>query len=89
MSASDRPVQDIRISDEDVNRMLDRLDDAEIRVRKSERRSVRRYLRGTAIVATVLRPDASADVYRGRIRNISDHGVAILSPVALAPDTQL
>ena len=89
MSTSGPPVQEIGISDEDVTRILDQLDDAEGTVKRSERRSSRRYLRGTAMVTIVLHPDSPPVGYRARIRNISHHGVAILSPAAMALGTQL
>lgn len=89
MAIRERVIRDIGISDEDVTRILDRLDAAEIRVKDSERRSVRRYMRGTAIVAAVLRPGASPELYRVRMRNISEHGVAVLSPVAFEPGTRI
>jgi hypothetical protein len=89
MSTSDLPVQDIGISDEDVTRILDRLDDAEATVKKSKRRSSRLHVRGTAVATVALHPDSPPVHYRVRLRNISDYGVAVLSPVAMAPGTEL
>ena len=79
MSTSCRTVQDLGISDEEVTRILDRLDEAERQVKTSERRSTRRYLRGTAMIVNMSRPGYTMADYRVRLRNVSDHGVVFLS----------
>lgn len=79
MATSCRAVQDIGISDEDVTRILDRLDAMECRTKISERRSDRRYLRGTAIITNMSLPGFTMADYRVRLRNVSQHGVVFLT----------
>lgn len=79
MVTSCRAVQGIGISDEDVTRILDRLDAMECRTNISERRSDRRYLRGTAIITNMSLPGFTMADYRVRLRNVSQHGVCFLT----------
>ena len=79
MATSCRTVQDIDLSDEEVTRILDRLDAMERRTKSSERRSPRRYLRGTAMITNMSLPGYTTADYRVRLRNVSEHGVVFLS----------
>ncbi len=87
----DDPLEDIGISDEQVTRLLDSLDDAETPVSGSERRSSRSYLRGTAVVAFASEADTLRTAYRVRLRNLSRDGVAFLicSPLATGVEVTL
>ena len=89
MSTTSRPVHDVGLSDEQVTLILDKLDAMEARVKKSERRSDRRYLRGTAMLVNLSRPGYTMADFRVRLRNISRHGVAFLSGNAMQPGTRL
>lgn len=89
MSLDDRPIQDIGIPDAEVSRILDRLDNEEFDVKRSERGLPRRFQRGTAVVALVLDSGVSALAYRVRLRNLSRQGVAFLSPVGLTIGSRL
>ena len=88
MSTSLRIVQDIGISDEDVTRILDRLDAVECETQKSKRRSDRRYLRGTAVIANMSLPGYTTADYRVRLRNVSNHGVVFLTRHSWDPGTR-
>ena len=89
MSEPTRPIHDLGLSDAEVTELLDNLDAGEIDTRESERRSLRRYLRGTALIVRMSRPGFTAADFRVRLRNISQHGVAFLSRHAWEPGTQI
>ena len=88
MSTSFRTVQDLGISDEEVTRILDRLDAMERQTKTSARRSDRRYLRGTAIITNMSRPGYTMADYRVRLRNVSQHGVVFLCRHSWEPGTR-
>ena len=88
MSTSCRTVQDLDISDEEVNRILDRLDAMERQTKSSARRSDRRYLRGTAIITNMSLPGYTTADYRVRLRNVSQHGVVFLCRHSWEPGTR-
>jgi hypothetical protein len=89
MLTLERPVVDLELSDEEVTRILDALDESELPIGDSERRSERRYLRGTALLVRLTRPGFTTADFRVRLRNISQHGVAFLSRYDWAPGTRL
>ena len=89
MSEPNRSIYDLELSDEEVTAILDRLDAEELRVKTSGRRSLRRFLRGTALVVRMSLPGFTMADFRVRLRNISQHGVGFLSRYALEPGTRL
>ena len=89
MLTSNRPIVDLDISDDEVTRILDELDEAEVPMTDSERRSERHYLRGTALLVKLSQPGFTTADFRVRLRNISRHGVAFLSRYDLAQGTRL
>jgi hypothetical protein len=89
MQTLERQVIDLELSDEAVTQLLDALDEAELPSSDSERRSERRYLRGTALLVKLTRPGFTTADFRVRLRNISHHGVAFLSRYDWSPGTRL
>jgi hypothetical protein len=89
MTPNDQQVQDIGIPDEKVTKILDSLDDAEVSVTESARRSLRSPLRGTAVMAFVDEADSEPVTYRVRLRNISLEGVAFLIGRPLYPGVDI
>ena len=89
MSGPNRSIYDLELSDEEVTAILDKLDAEETQVRVSERRSLRRFLRGTALVVRMSLPGFTMADFRVRLRNISQHGLAFLSRYTLEPGTRL
>ena len=77
------------MTDAEVTMVLDLLDAGERGVRVTERRSTRQCLRGTAVIAVVVESGIPATAYRVRLRNISTHGVAFISPTDLTLGTRL
>jgi hypothetical protein len=89
MQTLERPVIDLELSDEEVTQLLDALDEAELPIADSDRRSERRYLRGTALLVKLTRPGFTTADFRVRLRNVSNHGVAFLSRYDWTPGTRL
>ena len=89
MTVSDEMVFDIRISEEAVRRILDRLDSEESDVTKSLRRSERQPLHGKFVVVRVVAVDAPPTNLGTRLRNVSRHGIAFLSGRPILPGTPL
>lgn len=85
----DRPIYDIGLPDEEVSRILDKLNAQEVQVTGTERRSVRHCILGTALIVGMSRPGFATADFRVRLRNISRHGVAFISRYALEPGTLL
>jgi len=77
MISSEETVHDIQLSDEETTAILDLLDSQAHDLAEGRRRSKRLSLRGMAMVVTLDDPDHPA-VYRVRMRNASQHGVAFL-----------
>ncbi len=79
-------VQDIDISDEDVTRLLDKLDAEKSQTRVEQRSVQRDDHRGRAMLIVMQASLPPASAHWVRLRNISEQGIAFLKHGALPLD---
>ena len=91
MSHTVDPIMDMRISNTDVELILDHIDaavaDAERLEGQTARRSPRHSLRGLGIIVTIEENGEAIASLRVRARNISQHGVAFITNRPMVPGT--
>lgn len=102
MSHTVDPIVDMRISNTEVELILDRIDaavadaddaddadDAERLRGQKARRSPRHSLRGLGIIVTIEENGEAVASLQVRVRNISQHGVAFITNRPMVPGTLL
>lgn len=87
MSGDPHEISEIRLSDEEIEQILDGLDGKESESANDVRRSQRHRLRGLTSVVTFDTSNTRM-VLRVRLRNVSQHGVAFLAATPMIPGTE-
>ena len=82
-------LRSLDISDEEVTRILDRLDAADAHPPFDRREHGRQPLRGKAIVVKAQTKGPLSVGYRAYLRNVSDGGLAFIAAMSISPGTLL
>ncbi len=87
MATQSTGVSKIRLSDEEINIIMDNLDALQRDAAGNQRRSERHRLRGRATVVVYETPNTTQKLIV-RLRNVSIHGIGFLSATPMIPDTE-